>query len=194
MERIGFRVFRECFYGEDAQSLVRTWSFICLDSSLVGLFLFSLGVGMFIDIAIALNQGAQGVKTLDELTLWFEQFELIGQKEVLRQLLLFISQAGFLQKTDAENATTLSQLKRTYTPCVLITKDDCCQQLSKIINLPSNEYRKAFRLLAALFFIIDNRRRDLSCKGQCRHWWHCDLSVPENLESIRARYRNFNLG
>jgi hypothetical protein len=138
---------------------------------------------MKLDNEIYLNQLAQGVLPVSAGVEWFGQHEASDQLDILRSLYYFVIQSG-ATKTDAENAVALSGLRASYTPCVLIVKGRISEQISKILQLPKEEYTKSFRLLVSLLSISDAKRR-AGCGEDCSHWWHRDLSQEDELQRIR---------
>ena len=65
-----------------------------------------------------------------------------------------------------------SNLKPTYTPCVLLVKKPLKEAMAQIHNLPENELLKSFILLLSIFSIADKRRKETECSGGCNHQWH----------------------
>jgi len=120
---------------------------------------------------ILLNRIAQGSLPRSDGEEWFQGLPHDEQKLVLRDLYYYTIQAGVLE-TDVVAAIADSKLKPTYTPCVMASKGRLFIQLGKIVNLPTTEYHKAYRLLVSLFTIADERRRRERCRGECSHWWH----------------------
>ncbi|MBN2444387.1 MAG: hypothetical protein JXJ04_23695 [Spirochaetales bacterium] len=120
---------------------------------------------------IIINKIAQQIITYKEGIIWFTSLEIAKQLEILRMLYYMLIQAG-ANKNDVNEAISLSKLKNTYTPCVLLQQGELRIQISKILNLPTTEYKKSFLLLISLFIIADNRRRKTECVKGCNHWWH----------------------
>lgn len=138
---------------------------------------------------IFLNQLAQGVRNVDEGQNWFAALSMEEQRGVLTALANMAVQAGAL-KSDAVKAIESAQMKPTYTPCVLLQRDNLAVQLAKIVNLEGDEQRKSFKLLLALFRIADARRRTVQCVQGCNHWWHRDLSDPVVIDNILTTERS----
>jgi hypothetical protein len=122
-----------------------------------------------------LNQVAQAVYPSQSGLDWFGKLPIERQRETLRWLANMALQAG-ARGEDAANAIRQSGLKPTYTPCVLLAKENLPVRAAEIANLPSSEFSKAYRLLMALFQVADARRRATQCANGCLHWWHRDLS------------------
>lgn len=120
---------------------------------------------------IKLNKIAQGIIDIESGMNWFMESDSNTQLKLLRKLYYMILQAG-AKEDDISQAISLSKLKRTFTPCVLLSKGNLKIQIPKIINLPVQEYLKSFKLLISLFSVADERRRNIICKNGCNHWWH----------------------
>ena len=104
---------------------------------------------------IFINKIVQSIVPLEEGVDWFQSASEDKQLEILRGLYNFSIQAGDWDG-DADEAIKKSKLKPTYTPCVLLRKGRLSAQLTKIVNLPTNERLKSFKLLLALFEIADS--------------------------------------
>lgn len=123
-----------------------------------------------------LNQVAQGIRPIEEGIAWFSALDKDRQLDALRGLNYMALQAH-PSITEARRAVGASGLKPTCTPCVLLLKNERIGLgTTAIVNLPPNEYLKAFRLLLVLLSVADARRRRDDCGDGCRHWWHRDLS------------------
>lgn len=140
---------------------------------------------------VYLNQVAQCIKPLKEAIEWFANLAEEAQLLVLRQLVFFSLQSGAIGK-DVKDAIFLSGLKPTFTPCQLLIKvlnDEpngsmmLKATLAKVVNLPSSERVKSFRLLIALFEVADRRKRTQGLEPE-KYWWHKDLSDEKVVEKI----------
>jgi hypothetical protein len=89
------------------------------------------------------------------------------------------------RQEDTIAAISEAQLKRTLTPCVLITKPNLNVQLAKLATLPEFELSRVFRLLIKLLGIADNKRRQEEPLDTINHWWHRDLGDPEVVNDIK---------
>lgn len=122
--------------------------------------------------AFQLNSIAQGLIPLAAGEAWFEALPIEEQLSVLTVLAYFTSQSHPLA-SDVERAIAHAQLKPTFTPCVMVLKaskpEAGCQRL---IDLPTDEWIKSFRLMVALLGIADQRRRETLCRAGCTHPWH----------------------
>lgn len=146
---------------------------------------------MSIKDSITLNQIAQRTHRIDGDE-WFSNISTQYKKDILRKLSHMIIEshpsADIVQRAIRE-----SGLKPTFTPCVLLSKGDIRLQLAKIVNLPSDEYARAFRLLISLFRLADNERRSIYCHSGCDHWWHLDLEKPEVVQHVMDMYEQGKL-
>ncbi len=118
-----------------------------------------------------LNKLAQGTRSVEDGKDWFQDLLPEKQLEVLREISVYIQQAG-ARETDVPEAIEKARIKETYTPCALLKNGRLKMQLAKVLNLPSTEYLKSFFLLVSLFSVADMRRRSNQCKNGCSHWWH----------------------
>ena len=104
---------------------------------------------MTIKILIKLNQIAQNILSYEEGSEWFNKKSLHFQKEILQQLSNMIFQSHPSHQIVMQ-AIKESKLKPTFTPCVLLAKNNLSTQLAKIIDLPASEYYKAYKVLISL--------------------------------------------
>lgn len=132
---------------------------------------------------IFINQVLQNIEPLQKATVWFEGQNSIEQLNILQFLHYMSSQAGVVH-SDISEAIQKSRLKMTYTPCVLLKKNDYRVQMSKVLKLPKTEYLKIFHLLIWIARITDERRRKTLCKQKCSHWWHQDLSDDRVIKKL----------
>jgi hypothetical protein len=121
-----------------------------------------------------LNCIAQGARPIEDGKDWFQDLSPEKQLEVLREISVYIQQAG-AREADVPEAIEKAKIKKTFTPCVILQNGRLKMQLSKVLNLPTAEYTKAFLLLLSLLSIADKRRRNNQCKDGCSHWWHQPL-------------------
>jgi len=146
---------------------------------------------MSINDSITLNQIAQRTCRIDGDE-WFSTVSTQYKKDILRKLAHMIIESH-PSGDIVQRAIIESGLKATITPCVLLSKGDIRLQLAKIVNLPSDEYARAFRLLISLFRLADNERRSIYCHAGCDHWWHLDLDKPEVVQRIIDMYEHGKL-
>ncbi len=139
--------------------------------------------------SIFLNQVAQGVYPMEELTKWFEPMSEDRQILALKEVAHMIQQAKILPE-DGDSAVKESGLKPTFTPCILLGKGANSVQVNRIVMLPKAERTKSLILLMYLFRVADRRRRAQEPYDEERHWWHRDLSKPEIVEEVRLLHRN----
>lgn len=136
------------------------------------------------DMEIFINQLVQGIHSIEKGVEWFSTYSQNEQLSMLRMCYLFIIESGALPQ-DVPDAIQTAKLRASFTPCALLSKGTLKEQIAKVLNLPSTEYIKSFRLLIALLSISDSRRR-LRCAGKCHHWWHRDLSNPDVIREIKS--------
>lgn len=128
---------------------------------------------------IFINQLAQNYFPFEKGNVWFKNMNSEKQLEILREISNYALQAG-VKESDVDAAIKKAELKKTFTPCVLIQKGNLKFQFSKILNLPQEENTKTFALFLSLFSIADERRRNEKCRNGCSHWWHANLSNHEH--------------
>lgn len=132
---------------------------------------------------LLLNQYAQGLIEDSKMLDFFLHFVNSESKvHFLEEVGTLITQSK-PQEGDVEEAIKQSQLKPTFTPCVLLRKGIIPHQLARIAHLPSDEQEKSFILLLNLFKIAYLRRFEQE-KGVPHKWWYWDLSDKQNLEKI----------
>jgi hypothetical protein len=137
---------------------------------------------MKLEDQILVNRFGQGLIAIDQLTPGFRLLELMTKKKFLNELLFLIMQSK-PEEGDVEPAIIKSDLKSTFTPCVLLKRGVANHNLKKIINLPEYELTKAFVLLLNLFKVA-YERRFIDEKDNPHKWWHWDLSDHEKLEKV----------
>ncbi|WP_103355357.1 DUF5958 family protein [Amycolatopsis sp. CA-128772] len=120
--------------------------------------------------AIRLNELAQGLRSLDDETRWFERQDPAVRRAILAELAFYAWQARAAEQ-DRDAAIRRAGIKPGDTAAVLLRAGVPHVQLRKICALPDYQQVPAFRLLAALFGVADDRRR-AQCAGQCTHPWH----------------------
>ena len=125
-------------------------------------------------IGIIINQIAQSVVSRSAGMKWFTSLDSTTQKVVLTILCQFVHQSHPIGY-EIQYAVLESGIKKGCTPCTMVLKGRIYSQLRKIVNLPDYENVNTFKLLTTLLSICDERRRS-HCNGQCKHWWHKDLS------------------
>jgi hypothetical protein len=123
------------------------------------------------DYEVTINKIAQGIISSDYVNPWYLGLAENQQYEVLRTLNICIFQSHPAQE-EIENGIKVSGLKDTYTPCVIMLKNNFRNARQKVLALPANEWHKSFRLWLAIFTLADTRRRETDCKNGCGHWWH----------------------
>ena len=133
---------------------------------------------------ILLNKYAQGVESKEIVLNTFYDMSLKDKLEYLKDLSNLIIQSKPVGG-DVDLAILDSELKQTYTPCVLLQKGITMNNLFKIIELPENEIQKVIILFLSLFK-VSYSRRFLIEKNHPNKWWYWDLSKIEE-EELRKR-------
>ena len=146
---------------------------------------------MTIENEIMINKYGQGFLTLENLLeSYYIKISPDFKREYLNDILNLIIQSKPIVE-DIPSSIKLSQLKETYTPCVLLKKGLKYSHLSRIINLPNNELDKAAVLLLSLFKIA-YERRFLQESNITNKWWYKDLSgTIENIKKNLISEHNF---
>ncbi|WP_343555630.1 DUF5958 family protein [Sphingobacterium sp.] len=137
---------------------------------------------MKLEDQVLVNQFGQGLIAIDQLTADFSLLEIMTKRKFLNELLFLIMQSK-PEEGDIEPAIIKSDLKSTFTPCVLLKRGAANHNLKKNVNLPEYELTKAFVLLLSLFKIAYERRFNDE-KDNPHKWWYWDLSDHEKLEKI----------
>lgn len=120
---------------------------------------------------VTINRIAQGEIPVEQGIEWFQGLPEEEQRDALRDMNLCIHQSH-PRESEIEEGIRLSGLKESYTPCVIMRKNNFNNARAKVLALPSHEWLKAFRLWLAIFTIADGRRRSTDCRAGCDHWWH----------------------
>lgn len=120
---------------------------------------------------LQLNKIAQGFLSLKDGIDWFDASDLNTKKDILQSLSIILTQSH-PTVDEVENGISRSELKRTYTPCVLLAEKPFGEAVARTINLPDNEWRKAFIFWIKILSIADKRRRETECIDGCTHGWH----------------------
>ena len=132
---------------------------------------------------IAVNQWGQSLKDINYFIDIFSELELSEKRKYLTDLSYLILQSK-PNEDDIDEAISLSNLKKTYTVCVLIKLNGLkLFSFEKIIKLPENELQKSLKLFLYLFRISYIRRYEQEKNGTHK-WWYWDLSDEKNIEKI----------
>ena len=141
---------------------------------------------MKLEYELLINKYGQGLIQAEDVWCVFEQLDYDEKKDFFVGILYLIMQSK-PQDEDVEEAISSSQLKPTFTPCVLLTKGVSHHNLLRIIGLPEDEWRKILYLLLALFRIAYQRRFKAEFDNPDK-WWYWDLSDENNiLEMMKNR-------
>jgi hypothetical protein len=141
-----------------------------------------------IDEMLFLNQLAQGLRSDQDARSWFQDRSKEDRKEILRFAVDMARQAG-ARDEDVHGAVLQSNLKATFTPCVMLSRSPLKTQYHRILELPSGEWEKALLLIIALFSVANARRVAEHPENYRRHWWNWDLSDEDTISKIRTLYR-----
>ncbi|MCE7060690.1 DUF5958 family protein [Dyadobacter sp. CY343] len=137
--------------------------------------------------SVALNKYGQDILNIEDLLKPFSEWDILERKNYLKEVVALILQSK-PKEQDIEPAIINSNLKATYTPCVLLKKGIANHNLEKLINLPENELTKALVLLLSLFRIAYKRRFAVE-KENSDKWWYWDLSDEANVSKILKNYK-----
>ena len=137
---------------------------------------------MIIEHEILINQYGQDILSLEELMKTsFLNLNTEYQRMYLNDVVNLIIQSK-PKNEDISSAIEISQLKETYTPCVLLNKGMSYNYLSRIASLPNNELEKSAKILLSLFKIAYKRRFQHETYSTHK-WWYKDLN--ESVEEIK---------
>ncbi len=131
---------------------------------------------------ILINQYGQKIVNIEQLISLFESFDNDSKRAFLNDILYLIMQSK-PQEEDIDPTIVASNLKPTYTPCILLRKGVANHNLQKIVGLPDNELKKGFVLLLNLFKIAYSRRFEQE-KNHPDKWWYWDLSDSKKINAI----------
>lgn len=123
------------------------------------------------EIEININKYAQNILTDSEIMDWFDQFDLLGQKEIRDKLIMFLQQSHPSDEL-ISNAIQTALIKDTMTPVVLFKTQTFKIAINRIKNLPDSELRKSFIIMLSIFKKADTYRRENDCINGCSHFWH----------------------
>lgn len=140
---------------------------------------------MNIDDEILINKYGQDLIAIGQLQDRFELLNTSKRKVFLSYLVNLILQSR-PNPDDIDLAIKVSELKSTYTPCVLLRKGVTNAPLQRIIDLPESEFSKTFVLFLNLFKIAYKRRFDKE-KNEPNKWWYWDLSDNDKIKQIPNR-------
>jgi len=118
-----------------------------------------------------INRLAQGIIPISQGLSWFSGLGEEERSKVMSDLNLCIHQSH-PTKIDIEIGIKNSELKDTYSPCVLIRKKPFNLVRQKVLNFTDLDQERAFELFIHVFSVADTRRRIEICKGVCTHDWH----------------------
>ena len=137
---------------------------------------------MKLEYEILINKYGQEIIDNKSILTLFESFEFEDQKDFLKEILFLVIQSK-PQQEDIDSAIIDSELKHTFTPCIILKKGISNSNLEKLINLPQNEFKKVVTLLLSLFKIAYKRGFIIE-KNNPHKWWYWDLSVADNVNKV----------
>lgn len=142
---------------------------------------------MKIEDEILINQYGQFIVDENRILFYFTGLTDTQKKEYLLDIVELISQS---KPKDCDIAISIenSQLRPTYTPCVLLVHGGIkYHNLKKIVDLPPSEQLKTLVLFLNLFR-VSYRRRFKEESHKCDKWWYFDLSDERNVELILKQF------
>lgn len=134
-----------------------------------------------------INKCGQFLVNENEILVRFDNLTDIQKKEYLLNLIELILQSK-PEESDIEIAIKSSQLRPTYTSCVLLRNGIKYYNFKKVVDLPSSEQLKSLVLFLNLFRVAYQRRFGEE-KNQCAKWWYSDLSDERNVELILEQHK-----
>ncbi|WP_199119350.1 DUF5958 family protein [Pedobacter sp. ASV28] len=137
---------------------------------------------------ILINEYGQGITDISPILSLFKNFSIEEKRDYLEEIASLILQSK-PNNNDIGTAIKESQLRVTYTPCVLLRKGVENHNLKKIITLPEAELEKVLMLLMSLFKIA-YQRRFIEEKNNPGKWWYWDLSDKNNILKIESMIKN----
>ena len=142
---------------------------------------------MKIEEEILINQYGQYLISENEILIRFNKLTDSQRKEYLLDIIELILQSK-PKISDIEAAIESSQLRSTYTSCVLLVRDGIkYHNLKRIADLPLFEQSKSLILFLNLFRVAYQRRYKEE-KTQSNKWWYSDLSDEKNVEFIQKQH------
>jgi len=138
-----------------------------------------------IDEEITLNKFSQKLYTLEEMSCWFERYDLPDKRNLVRNLFYMFAQAHPTYKEVEESAISI---KKTKSPAAikLLNKRRPFEKFGyEVCDLPENELSIGFKILLLTLAKADTRRKESELPEDCHHWWHKDLSDEVYLQALR---------
>jgi hypothetical protein len=136
------------------------------------------------DELILINRFGQGLVSFSDMIKYFTNCEVLQKRNYLKELANLIIQ-NKVNDSDIDLAILLSNLKPSYTPCVIIKKGIKWVNLEAIINLPDYELIKSYSLFLGLF-MVGYKRRMKNENDNSFKWWYQDLSDNNYIDRINA--------
>lgn len=141
-----------------------------------------------IDEEIFLNQFTQKIHTLEEMKLWFEEYDVKNRREIIGNLLNLVIQSHPTIEEMESAAKELNKLKTTSAVILLNKNKPFSKYGYKICELPEKELLNGFAILLVTLLKADSRRRETENPSECNHWWHKDLSNQVYLEYLKRTH------
>lgn len=136
---------------------------------------------------ILINQYGQFLVDKNEVLIYFDGLTEVQKLQYLLGLVELILQSKPCD-CDIKVAIENSQLRPTYTPCILLAHGGIkYHNLKKIVDLPSSEQLKTLVLFLNLFR-VSYRRRFEEESNKCDKWWYSDLSDERNVDLILKQF------
>lgn len=142
-----------------------------------------------IEADLIINQIAQGLKSAADGRAWFSSLTSEEKRQAIGELTFVLAQSHPLSY-EVAIAIEKAQVGADCPACVILLKSQSNAKIMSIGRLPLSSLQEAFALIAELFKVSDQRRRDTTCKDGCNHWWHNeDLSSNESIGKLIEKYR-----
>lgn len=139
-----------------------------------------------IENGIIINEYGQGI--VDEMSIieLYNKLSLNEKRDYLGEIVALIMQSR-VKAEDIPLAIEQSNLKPTFTPCVMLSKGVEGCRLKEIIALPEYELEKVLILLLNLFKIA-YQRRFYEERNSPEKWWYWDLSDKRRVALLESQY------
>lgn len=134
---------------------------------------------------ILINQFVQGLHSLQELNLWFEDFDTVNKRNIIYNLLYIFIQAHPTYEEIEESAVSLKKVRSSSAVKLLNRNKPYDKFGHELCGLPEKELSNSFNIMLLSLAKADNRRKKHDCLNGCNHWWHQDLSNEKYLEKLR---------
>lgn len=137
-----------------------------------------------IDEEIFLNQFTQNIHSLETMNEWFESYDKLDKKVIMRALFYMVVQAHPTYE-DLESSVEKLQKRKSPSAVKLLNKNKpFCKYGYEICDLPERELTIGFDIFLLTLAVADTRRRNSEKEGECNHWWHKDLSNEITIDGL----------